>query len=287
MSQIQTGILMLVLAGLLSGCLQKDSIYNENDGEKYQSIIWGNDTSGSIYLNPAHYAEHDPLGKLQKKVFFIGEMIGIPGGSYLMGGDGGASDEQPVHRVNIKAFKLGRHEVTQKQWRTVMGNNPSTFNGCDECPVESVSWYAVQDFIKTLNQQYGQHFRLPSEAEWEYACRSGGKDEMFCGSEKEHLLSWYNGNSGLQTSRVGQKSPNSMGLYDMSGNAWEWVQDCWNDSYVGAPSDSSAWNKGDCEYRVLRGGSWFHNSFGLRSTYRGRGEATNSLDSYGFRLAHD
>jgi len=215
-----------------------------------------------------------------------GKMLKISGGSFQMGSNK-STDEKPIHRVNIKAFKLGQYEVTQKQWQAVMGDNPSKFTSCDNCPVESVSWNDIQAFLKKLNKQTGQKFRLPTEAEWEYACRSGGKDEKYCGGNNENSLAWYGSNSGKKTHAVGQKSPNGLGLYDMSGNVWEWVQDCWNSTYNGAPSNGSAWNSGDCKRRVLRGSSWFNGPFTLRSAYRYWHTSSHLSTYFGFRLAQD
>jgi len=214
------------------------------------------------------------------------EFVDIPGGSFQMGSDTVAS-QQPVHTVTLQPFKLGKYEVTQAQWRTVMGDNPSSFQGCDNCPVESVSWEDVQGFIQKLNQQTGGHYRLPSEAEWEYACRSGGKPEEYCGGNSPEALAWYTDNSGNKTHPVGQKSANGLGLYDMSGNVWEWTQDCWNESYNGAPADGSAWQSGDCGQRVGRGGSWSGTPGWIRSANRARDAPGGRGDGLGFRLVQD
>jgi formylglycine-generating enzyme len=126
---------------------------------------------------------------------------------------------------------FGKYEVTQAQWEAVMGNNPAYFKQCGEsCPVESVSWNDVQEFIKKLNQQTGKTYRLPTEAEWEYAARSGGKSEKYSGGNNVDSVAWYNGNSGKQTHPVGRKQPNGLGIYDMSGNVWEWVEDIYSNS---------------------------------------------------------
>jgi formylglycine-generating enzyme required for sulfatase activity len=217
----------------------------------------------------------------------IGEMVVISGGSYHMGSDHGDSDEKPMHRVSIRSFLLGKHEVTQAQWRSVMGKNPSKFLGCDSCPVEKVSWDDTQDFIKKLNHQIGGTYRLPTDAEWEYACRSGGKDEKYCGGANATSLAWYRENSSAKTHPVGQKQPNGLGLYDMSGNVYEWTQDCWNDSYLGAPSDGVAWQNGTCGRRALRGGSWFNFPWGVRSANRYSFVPDARFFDLGFRLARD
>jgi len=169
------------------------------------------------------------------------------------------------------AFALGKYEVTQGQWRAIMGNNPSHFNNCgDTCPVEQVSWNDAQEFIKKLNAKTGKQYRLPSEAEWEYACRAGAQQE-YCGSDNVDSVAWYVSNRGnSSTHPVGRKQPNAWGLYDMSGNVWEWVEDCSN---------------GDCAYRVLRGGSWYYDPQGTRAASRYGSRPSNGSYEDGFRLA--
>ena len=195
------------------------------------------------------------------------EFVLIPAGEFDMGSppdeEGRRSWEGPVHHVNIeKAFYMCKYEVTQKQWREVMGDNPSYFKGDDDLPVEYVSWDNVQEFIKKLNDKEGtDKYRLPSEAEWEYACRAGTTTSYSFGDSESKLgdYAWYWDNSGPQTHPVGQKKPNPWGLYDMHGNVYEWVLDCWHSDYNGAPTDGSAWVvacKYDGAYRVIRGGGW-------------------------------
>ena len=153
--------------------------------------------------------------------------------------------------------------------------------------VESVNWDDVQGFLQELNQQTGSNYRLPSEAEWEYACRSGRQSEEFCGGASPDAVAWHDGNSGDQTQPVGQKQANGLGLYDMSGNAWEWTQDCWNNSYNGAPAGGSAWTSGNCNNRVARGGSWYFKPVRVRSAFRSWSPATYRSYDLGFRLAQD
>ena len=208
------------------------------------------------------------------------EMVVIPAGGFEMGGT--ASDELPVHRVMLRSFSMGKTEVTQGQWRAVMGSNPSRFSNCgDTCPVEQVSWEDAKEFVSRLNAKTGKTYRLPSEAEWEYACRAGSREE-YCGSNRVDDVGWY---SGKATNPVAGKQANAWGLHDMSGNVWEWNEDCWNGNYSSAPTDGSAWTAGDCSRRVLRGGSWYSDPRGLRSASRNGGTAA-VRDSYlGFRVA--
>ncbi|MCG8036121.1 MAG: formylglycine-generating enzyme family protein [Candidatus Thiodiazotropha taylori] len=225
----------------------------------------------------------------EKERLLVGEFIRIPTGSFRMGdlfGDGD-SIENPVHEVLISGFELGKYEVTQSQWQAVMGSNPSKFNGCHNCPVERVSWNDIQDYLRNLYQMTGKRYRLPTEAEWEYACRSGGKQEKYCGGSNPASLAWYKDNSSDKTHPVGQKQPNGLGLYDMSGNVWEWVQDCWNKSYSGAPRDGSAWRDGNCFIGILRGGSWLSKPTDVRSANRSWSNRNIRLSRPGFRLARD
>jgi formylglycine-generating enzyme required for sulfatase activity len=162
------------------------------------------------------------------------EFVLVKGGCFEMGdiyGDG-YKNEKPVHQVCVDDFFMGKLLVTQKQWRAIMGNDPSFFKSCGEnCPVEQVSSGDVQDYIRTLNQRSGKNFRLPTEAEWEFAARSGGKKEKWAGTNDQAELgayAWYSANSGSETHPVGLKKPNGLGLYDMTGNVWEWASD-WDD----------------------------------------------------------
>jgi formylglycine-generating enzyme required for sulfatase activity len=218
-------------------------------------------------------------------------MVVIPAGSFEMGSSNGDADEQPMHRVTIaRAFALGKTEVTQGQWRAVMGSNPSSFSNCgDNCPVENVSWDDAQAFIQKLNARTGKHYRLPSEAEWEYACRAGGQQE-YCGGDNLDSVAWYGayanpvGNSAKTTNPVATRQANAFGLYDMSGNVWEWVADSYHDSYNGAPSDGGEWQGGGAK-RVLRGGSWYFDPQYARAANRDRDEPAIRIISCGFRLA--
>ncbi len=209
--------------------------------------------------------------KLAKESNSIGmKFTPIPAGEFMMGSDEHDS-EKPVHKVTInKPFYLGTYPVTQREWKSVMDDNPSNFKG-DDLPVESVSWNDIQEFIRKLNDKEGtDKYRLPSEAEWEYACRAGNITEYCFGDGESELVeyAWYNDNSGSKTNPVGQKKPNSWGLYDMHGNVWEWVQDWYHSNYKGAPIDGSVWESGNGSFRVFRGGGWFSSAQNCRSAYR-------------------
>ena len=189
---------------------------------------------------------------------------------------------------------MGKTEVTQGQWKAVMGNNPSRFSQCgDDCPVEQVNWDEAQEFTNRLSQKTGKQYRLPSEAEWEYSARAGSTTKWSFGDNENQMgdHAWYLGNSkawfgGNKTQRVAQKKPNAFGLFDMHGNVWEWVQDCWHANYIGAPTDGSAWTTICSENnRVSRGGSWGDKPAGLRSAYRDRGAPDVRDFGTGLRLA--
>ena len=219
------------------------------------------------------------------------EFVLIPAGEFKMGSPSGEkgriSDEGPVHTVTIeKAYYLGKYEVTQEQWREVMSSNPSYFEG-DNQPVEKVSWNDIQEFIKKLNEREGTNkYRLPSEAEWEYAARAGTTTRYSFGDDESELgdYAWYKDNSGSKTHPVGQKLPNPWGLYDMHGNVWEWVQDYWYHNYDGAPTDGSAWEDGSSSSCVLRGGCWNYEAWGCRSANRGGTDPGSRFNLFGFRL---
>ena len=216
------------------------------------------------------------------------EMVVLPAGSFEMGSNENG-DERPVHRVNVPSFLIGKTEVTQGQWKAVMGSNQSRFSQCgDDCPVEQASWSDAQEFAQRLSQKTGKQYRLPSEAEWEYSARAGSNAKWSFGDAEYQLgdHAWYAANSQNKSQRVAQKKPNAFGLFDMHGNVWEWVQDCWHENYAGAPTDDRAWTTGcSGSSQVLRGGSWFDFPAYLRSAIRLRGTPVNRFISYGFRLA--
>ncbi len=217
------------------------------------------------------------------------EMVNIPAGSFSMGSYDGDDNESPVRTVRIKAFKMGKYEVTQDQWYAVMGDNPSGFQG-DFNPVEKVSWDDIQQFIAKLNRKTGKHYRLPTEAEWEYAARAGTKTKWSWGDSDSEAgkYAWFEDNSGERTHRIGSRRPNPWGLHDMHGNVREWVQDCYKNGYFNAPVDGSAVESGSCSQRVLRGGSWDYNPYIMRSANRnGSDSGDRDYGILGFRLVQD
>ncbi|MFC1888886.1 formylglycine-generating enzyme family protein [Thermodesulfobacteriota bacterium] len=218
-------------------------------------------------------------------------MVKIPAGDLRMGDlDGsGDSDEQPVHEVFIpKPFMMSRTEVTQGQWKEVMGNNPSHFSICgNDCPVENVSWNDAQEFIGRLNKKTGQHYRLPTEAEWEYAARSGGKKEKYSGGGSIGSVAWFKSNSGGKTHPVGTKAPNGLGIYDMSGNIWEWCGDWYGADYYQNSPGNNPTGPSSGSVRVIRGGSWINDAEYLRVSSRYGSVPDSRSYGIGFRCAQD
>jgi len=246
------------------------------------------------------------------------EMVAIPGGTFTMGTEDEEierlvkkfdwqyfSREKPQHQVTLPSFYMGKYPITQAQWQAIaatakididLETNPSNFTG-NELPVERVTWYQATEFCKRLSRETKQEYRLPSEAEWEYACRAGTTTPFYFGETITGKLANHNasntyadepkGEYRKETTPVGQFPPNAFGLYDMHGNVWEWCADTWHDNYDGAPTDGSVWTKNRNDNRSpLRGGSWYNDPDNCRSAYRNisllrRG---NAFSYYGFRV---
>jgi formylglycine-generating enzyme required for sulfatase activity/uncharacterized caspase-like protein len=238
------------------------------------------------------------------------EMVLIPAGNFDMGSpsneEGRSERESPQHQVNVPSFFMGKYPVTQAQYERMMGTNPSNFKGSNR-PVEQVSWFDAVEFCQKLSQQTGREYRLPSEAEWEYACRAGTTTPFYFGetittelanyrgTDWEYGGTVYPGNYGQgikgiyrqKTTPVGQFPPNAFGLYDMHGNVWEWCEDDWHGNYEGAPTDGRAWvdsNDNRSQECVLRGGSWYYNPRNCRSAYRVDYEPDRRYINLGFRV---
>lgn len=241
-----------------------------NSRQEYNWIITPSDTgawsfiSGGSSATPAiRFTGGGPYRiKLLLKPTFL-DMLPIPAGTFLMGCDSLTrefrcfEDEKPAHRVSLSAYQIGKYEVTQADWRDIMGSNPSFHKDCDDCPVENVSWSDVQDFLKKLNARYpGKNYRLPTEAEWEYAARGGAKSGgySFAGSNNLSTIAWYRVNSGDKTHPVGNKLPNELGLFDMSGNVWEWCSDRYGNYRADLQTNPRGSTQG--QSRVGRGGAW-------------------------------
>lgn len=229
------------------------------------------------------------------------EMVKIPGGNFQMGSPtteaGRKAHESPQHSVDIAPFYLGKYVVTQEQYQAVMGSNPAELKGSKR-PVEQVSWTDAMKFCQKLAQKTGKNYRLPSEAEWEYACRAGTTTPFYFGETITPELVNYHGEfpygqapQGLNrevTSNVGIFPPNAFGLYDMHGNVWEWCSDAWHNDYSGAPTDGSSWEVLTSMVtliRVVRGGSWSYYGADCRSAARLSYPAFSAYGHIGFRVA--
>jgi formylglycine-generating enzyme required for sulfatase activity len=221
--------------------------------------------AAQIRVEPTESSRDKPLNQKPEEVitnYPDMKFVYIPPGTFMMGSppeEKGRYDRETLHEVTLtKGFYLQTTQVTQAQWKAVMGNNPSRFQGCDDCPVETVFWNDVQDFIRKLNQREGKDiYRLPTEAEWEYTARAGSTTG-YCFGDDESLLSeyaWYDKNSENKTHPVATRKPNAWGLYDMHGNVWEWCEDRYGDYPSGKVTDPVGTSDGS--FRVLRGGGWF------------------------------
>ena len=222
----------------------------------------------------------------------IDNMVYVEGGVYEMGGteeqgDDVDADEDPTNIVTLVSFYMGKYEVTQAEWKAVMGSNPSGYKFDDKLPVDQVSWNDCQEFISRLNAMTGRHFRLPTEAEWEYAARGGAQSKGYKYSGSNYLdeVAWYKDNSGMDPHPVGTKKPNELGLYDMSGNVFEWCQD-WYDNYYGNLQYYPVGPESG-ENRVRRGGCWHYSDRHCRNSYRDSREPDQRLNNLGLRLVMD
>ncbi len=219
------------------------------------------------------------------------ELVRVPGGAFEMGdlfGDGW-DDETPVHAVTVDGFFIGKFPVTQGEWVKVMGENPSMFPHGDRHPVEQVGWAAVTEFLRRVNaqQRHPHRFRLPTEAEWEYAARSGGRRELYAGGDQPDAFVWYQENSKGSTRPVGQKRPNGLGLYDMSGNVWEWCQDKYSPGAYAAHRQINPLAEGGRPVRVIRGGSWSLDAWSARCSRRFGFDEDYCGPGLGLRLVRD
>ncbi len=224
----------------------------------------------------------NPAPPQTKTCDYCPEMVRLPGGEFMMGSNDGDNDKKPVHRVTVAAFAIGKYEVTQGQWKAVMGSNPSGFSNCGtDCPVERVKYNDIQDYIARLNRLTGGHYRLPTEAEWEYACRAGRSYDGYCDSDHFSSVAWNAYNSGDRTHPVGGKQANGFGLHDMIGNVREWTCSAYTENgYDGNEKLCSNFGR-----RVLRGGSWGDTE--QLASDRLMFDPGLSDKSYGFRLAQD
>ncbi len=273
----------------------KESSKPQNNLQKFKFEVVSTNAQGSITNRRNGEAEYfqEDLGNGVKL-----EMVQIPGGSFLMGSPESEKErfsfEETQHQVTVPGFFMGKYEVTQEQYEAIMGKNPSKFKGINR-PVETVSWNDAVEFCQKISQKTGKNYRLPSEAEWEYACRARTTTPFYFGESITPDLVNYDGNYPYasaskakyrqQTTEVGTFPPNAFGLYDMHGNVWEWCLDDWNENYINAPTDGSAWIRQSAEYKLLRGGSWFNLAWYCRAANRGRYSRDGRVNDCGFRVA--
>jgi len=262
--------------------VNKIILYNHQSGEIYKTVVvmvLGEEMA----ITGNEFA--DPITGMQ--------FVLVKGGCYQMGDTigGGQNDEKPVHEVCVNDFYMGKYEVTQGEWRKIMGENPSEFQKCgDSCPVEDVSWRDARKFFCEISRRSGKRYRLPTEAEWEYVARSGGKSEKWAGTSSESSLGdygWYDKNSDGKIHPVGQKLPNSLGLYDMTGNVWEWCSDWYGEDYYKYSPRDNPKGPSSGSYRVLRGGAWNNDTHLLRFSGRRWDAPDYSSGLVGFRLARE
>ncbi|MDJ0556199.1 MAG: bifunctional serine/threonine-protein kinase/formylglycine-generating enzyme family protein [Microcoleaceae cyanobacterium MO_207.B10] len=298
----------LILGGLAGGgfaaaMLSKDwwdrfslpKAYSSNSTQKFETVTVN--SKGEIINRSQGQAE------VMTENFDNGvslEMVKIPAGRFLMGSPeteaGREDNESPQHYVDVPEFFMGKYPVTQAQWQAVMGNNPSEFKGANR-PVETVTWNEATEFCQKLSQITGKKYSLPSESQWEYACRAGTSTPFYFGETITSELVNFDGDNTYayadapkgkyrrEATDVGIFPPNAFGLYDMHGNLWEWCQDVWHDNYEGAPADGSAWETGgDNSRSPLRGGSWYNLSDLCRSAYRLDDIRRDSIGTIGFRI---
>ncbi len=252
--------------------------FRRRESNPMGKLVWGVTGNKPVDFNtPISETVTPEKGQAQSFTEDLGnditlEMVSIPGGSFMMGSPSGEGyrSEKPQHQVSIPKFFMGKYPITQAQYKQAIAKNPSYFQGddCDDyCPVERVSWQDAEEFCQRLSRQTGKKYRLPTEAEWEYACRAGTTTPYHFGQAITDKLANYDNNVGRTTS-VGQFPPNVFGLYDMHGNVWEWCQDDWHDNYEGAPTDGSPWLSENSSNKVIRGGSWLLNPGVCRSAFR-------------------
>ena len=278
-----------LLSLLLVGVLVVSCGDDDNDEDAQTSSSNQNGGNGSSDNGNGGGSVNDDQNKVYTANGVSFTMIAVKGGTFTMGATseqtGAYGDELPTHSVTLSDYYIGETEVTQELWSAVMGSNPSCFTGDMQRPVEQVSWDDCQTFISKLNQLTGETFRLPTEAQWEYAARGGNKSKgyTYSGSNEIDEVAWYYDNSDI-TNPVKTKAPNELGIYDMSGNVWELCSD-WKGSYSSAAqTDPTGPSTGS--YRVIRGGGWWYSAAYCRVAYRGNSNPASSSLNLGLRLAH-
>ena len=293
MSRLKTFLLAFAAAMVALPSMAQGVVVFKKDGTR---VVYPYEAIDSIVTY--NYDETPPAGGSvndgQNKVYTVNgvsfKMIAVKGGTFTMGATseqtGAGLNESPTHSVTLSDYYIGETEVTQELWSAVMGSNPSAYTGDMQRPVEQVSWYDCQTFISKLNELTGETFRLPTEAQWEYAARGGNKAQgrLYSGSDAIDDVAWFKSNSSSTTHPVKTKAPNELGIYDMSGNVWEWCSD-WYGSYSSA-AQTDPTGPATGSYRVDRGGCSFSIAGGCRVAYRDCGTPIGMYNSIGLRLAY-
>ncbi len=253
---------------------------SQSSGQSRQSLRRSGSRS-SHASEPGHAAGSTWTEPVTGMVF-----VWVPKGCFEMGSNSSDAypDEHPVHKVCVDGFWIGKYEVTQGQWKRLMHNNPSYFKYGDNYPVEQVSWSGAKKFISQLNQKTGPGFALPTEAQWEYAARSGGKNQKYSGGNDADRFAWYGNWLFGSTQPVGTKAPNGLGIYDMSGNVWEWCEDVYDRNAYSKHDLNNPLVESGGSFRVYRGGCWYSNSRFVRCANRVRLSASGAGSYQGFRL---
>ena len=291
MSRLKTFLLAFAAAMVALPSMAQGVVVFQKDGTR---VVYPYEAIDSIVTY--NYGETPPAGggssvnDGQNKVFTVNgvsfKMIAVKGGTFQMGSDNRLFDlEKPVHQVTLSDYYIGETEVTQELWSAVMGSNPSNFTGDMQRPVEEVSWIDCQTFISKLNELTGETFRLPTEAQWEYAARGGNQSQgrLYSGSNTIDEVAWYTSNSST-THPVKTKAPNELGIYDMSGNVWEWCSDWYGSYSSAAQTDPTGPSTGS--YRVNRGGGCYSIAAYCRVALRSYSSPAGSDNYLGLRLAH-
>ncbi|MDR2813953.1 MAG: formylglycine-generating enzyme family protein [Prevotellaceae bacterium] len=247
----------------------------------------------AILVQPACGGSDDNNDAEEEFLEFEPVLISVEGGTFEMGYKKGRDGEdnsdvsgaKPLHSVTVSSFRIGKYEVTQAQWEAVMGSNPSSFKKGGSYPMEMVSWDSVQAYLTKLNALTGKSYRLPTEAEWEYAARGGSKSKgyLYSGSSKIDDVAWYFDHIGNPMPAVGEKAPNELGIYDMTGNVWEWCNDWYGNYSAEVATNPTGHEAGS--YRVLRGGGWDSPAAYCRVSYRNGGIPGYGIAGLGFRVA--
>jgi sulfatase modifying factor 1 len=275
-------ILILAISYTQSNDTAVSQYSRQNHSLVKQNII--NDTKRNLNsLNSKHI------------INIIENMVSVQGGTYTMGCNseqhkGCRDQEKPAHIVSVSSFKISKYEITQAQWRAIVGTNPSYNKGCDICPVENVNWNDIKYFLLELNKQTGKRLRLPTEAEWEFAAKGGNKSlgYFYSGSNYIQNVAWYGDeNSKLRTQFVGKLESNELGLYDMTGNVREWCSDWYSENYYRSSPRNNPRGPGSGLFRVVRGGSMYHGFFGYKVTSRLWENPVNRSRFIGFRLVEN